>query len=657
MRKFTKCLAAVLALLLLIGMAPVSAKPMEPFVPKEYVAQTDTAPAMNIIEDGASEYVIVRGINASSSEITAAEKLQEYLERISGCALPIVTDEQPVQSKEIIVGKTNREGADTYQVDRDAFGDDGFILKTVGDTIVIAGGEQRGALYGVFDFLQKFLGCRWFSTEVIIIPETATVAMPKEIDVLEAPAFKFRNPQIVGPMSTAGGLPPDYALANKINGTGTGAVYPEEYGGALKYNSSHDMYAILPAEAYFGEHPDWYAMDAKGNRVPDNPCLSNEEVIQFLIDYALRRVEEDPGLICIGMGLNDSGVSCQCEACRAIYAEEGCQSAGTLVRMINRVCAALREAGSETMIGTFAYAATIDAPHKTKLDSNAVVYFAPIGLCYAHPMESCAMKDSAKHRKQLQDWKNVTEKIVIFDYPCNYNHYQLPRPSWAVLQPNIKYFYENNSIGLINCSNMRCDMSLSLLNTWLYAKLLWDPYQDMEALYADFLPLYYGDGWQYIREYLRVISEELTGRKLWGRTRHFQCCDGPGNKGMLYMKRGEIKYCDDLWENAKALAKEDWQLANVRRAEVSYRVWKADRLKGEFLTNHAQSSRQLLADIWELGVTQHNEDYEADYITIEDSERLGIYYLMPRYWSWRQLGRSTKEAKNFPQMLWRWLFG
>ena len=160
MRKFTKCLAAVLALLLLVGAVPAVAKSKQPFVPQEPAIPADTAPKMTIIEDGESKYVIVRGAQASPSEITAAEKLQEYLERISGCKLAIITDEMPAQGKEIIVGKTNREGASTYEVPHEELGDDGFILRTFGGSIVIAGGEQRGTLYGVFDFLQKFLGCR-----------------------------------------------------------------------------------------------------------------------------------------------------------------------------------------------------------------------------------------------------------------------------------------------------------------------------------------------------------------------------------------------------------------------------------------------------------------------------------------------------------------
>ena len=222
MRKCTKCLAgtlALLALLMLIGIIPTSAKPMGPFIPKKIEAIEDTAPKMILIEDGTSKYVIVRGAQASPSEVTAAEKLQRYLERISGCVLPIVTDDEAARDYEIIIGRTTREGIDTYEVPRGELGDEGFILKTVGESIVIAGGEKRGTLYGTFDFLEKFLGCLWLTGEVTVVPEAQTVAVPAEIDVLEKPAFAFRNP-IVVPYLCAD---VDYCLANRIN-AGAGVV-------------------------------------------------------------------------------------------------------------------------------------------------------------------------------------------------------------------------------------------------------------------------------------------------------------------------------------------------------------------------------------------------------------------------------------------------
>ncbi|MCL2512914.1 MAG: DUF4838 domain-containing protein, partial [Oscillospiraceae bacterium] len=488
MRKFTKFLAAVLALSLLVGAAPAGAKSMEPFIPEKIEAAEDNAPKMNIIEDGSSDYVIVHGAQAAPSEVTAAEKLQEYLERVGGCELPIVTDAEPAGQKEIIVGKTVREGVGTYQFDRDKLGDDGFIIVTVGENIFIAGGEKRGTLYGVFDFLEKFLGCRWFSTEAVIIPEAQTVAVPEDIYEYETPAFTYRSPQIIN--SYFGDT--DYCLANRVNGHAAGGVNNEKYGGIVDYNLGNIAHIITGDAAIYAAHPDWFAINEKGERVfgeYGSPCMSNPEVIQFYTEYALANKDLD----CIGMSHNDTALSCQCAGCKAIYKEEGTlgktgESGATLVRMLNKISDELDKVGSDAMFGILAYAATAEAPQKTRLTDRTVIYFAPIGMCYAHPFETCTYKGTIEHRRQLDDWVKIASNFIQWDYPCNYDHWNLPYPLWAVMQPNIQYFYENNFIGWFNCGGAECDTSFFPMTTWLYGKLLWDPYRDMEALYDDFLP-------------------------------------------------------------------------------------------------------------------------------------------------------------------------
>ncbi|HOU09838.1 MAG TPA: alpha-glucuronidase family glycosyl hydrolase, partial [Clostridiales bacterium] len=184
-------ISSILAVLIFLSSSfGIVNPPVEPFVPENIVEEVDNSPKMTLIDTGASAYVIVKGAAASPSENTAALKLRAYLQQISGVELPIVTDAAPAAEKEIIVGRTNREGAG-YTVDRAALGDEGFIIKTVGAKLVIAGGEKRGTLYGVFDFLEKFLDCAWLSADTTIVPEKATVCIPAAIDEYETPAFMF----------------------------------------------------------------------------------------------------------------------------------------------------------------------------------------------------------------------------------------------------------------------------------------------------------------------------------------------------------------------------------------------------------------------------------------------------------------------------------
>lgn len=626
----------------LFGLVNPPAPPV--FTPESIVVPVDSVEKMTIIDTGASAYVIVKGTDASPTENTAALKLQTYLKQISGVELAVVVDTAPAQAKEIVVGKTNREGA-LYTVDRTALGDDGFIIKTVGQKVIIAGGELRGTLYGVFDFLQKFLGCKWLSNTAIIIPEQSAVAVPVSMDVREIPAFKFRAPTMVYNMTS---INPDYALANKINGL-IPSVNTPALGGMIADYPGHTAAIILPPAEYFATHPEYYAQTETGERITDNPCLSNEDVIQKYIDYAKKQIQDNPNLTSITMGLNDSDVTCHCDACEAIYAEEGA-NAGTLIRLLNSVCDAIRPLNSSVKLLTFAYASTVEAP-KTVCDENIIIYYCPITMCYAHPLQECDYDASKDACRQLVEWGKVTNNIYIFEYPMNYSEQALPYAKYDAMQPNIQFYYENHASGLFNCAVSNCDPNFFVLDNYIYAKLLWNPYADLESIIAEFMVDYFGEGWQYVREYLRMISEECNGKSFLGVQMHVVCVSGAMEAGNISMGKAQVAYCDALWSKAKELAKEDSQLINLRSNEISWRVWKSDNFAGEFSLFQPSSKRytandRLFADICALGVTQHDEG--SDYVSPADFDRLDLNKLNPTFWTWRRLGEDNKfEAKTF----------
>jgi hypothetical protein len=60
----------------------------------------------NITFDGWSDYVIVIGKTCELAEKTAASELRNYIKKMSGAFLEIVTDDTPKAEKELVVGNT-----------------------------------------------------------------------------------------------------------------------------------------------------------------------------------------------------------------------------------------------------------------------------------------------------------------------------------------------------------------------------------------------------------------------------------------------------------------------------------------------------------------------------------------------------------------------
>ncbi|MBR6558738.1 MAG: hypothetical protein IKT70_06970, partial [Clostridia bacterium] len=92
--------------------------------PDDTMAEDMLEPLL-LVDDGKTDYVIVRSENAYITEVTASTELQSYIKQITGVEIPIVTDSTAPAEKEIVVGKTNRESEGEF--DREELGDDGLV--------------------------------------------------------------------------------------------------------------------------------------------------------------------------------------------------------------------------------------------------------------------------------------------------------------------------------------------------------------------------------------------------------------------------------------------------------------------------------------------------------------------------------------------------
>lgn len=108
----------------------------------------------------------------------AARLLQDFVQRISGASLPVLTDKTP-RKGDIVIGGSDVAGLT----------EDGFRLKTNNGIIYISSGGDKGNIYGVVTLLEDYLGVACYSANAYTLTERSTVVVPK-LDRAENPATR-----------------------------------------------------------------------------------------------------------------------------------------------------------------------------------------------------------------------------------------------------------------------------------------------------------------------------------------------------------------------------------------------------------------------------------------------------------------------------------
>src|ERR1700683_5180840 len=135
------------------------------------IAKNDSVP---LAVPGRQPYSIFLSTEASPSERWAAEELRRHVGQMTGIGLRIdIGSGVPASPRAVAIGRS----ALTDQLGIQPPEGESSVLKTVGETVVIAGGRQRGTMYGVSIFLEK-LGCRWFTADVARIPQSQALWLP-----------------------------------------------------------------------------------------------------------------------------------------------------------------------------------------------------------------------------------------------------------------------------------------------------------------------------------------------------------------------------------------------------------------------------------------------------------------------------------------------
>jgi hypothetical protein len=510
------------------------------------------AQLINLVSEGKSDYKIIFAGSTTHWDSLAAKELQSYLNEISSVEIPIKDDSSPLLSKEIIIGLNNR----SEKIDLSSLKDDGFIIKTDGDKLYFLGGGKKGTLNAVYTFLEEYLNCRMYSSEVKIIPKHNTIVLP-QINKIENPAFSYRSTHYLETWND------NYCHWHKL-------VDQEDK--KIWGMFVHTFETLLPQEKYFAEHPEYFAL-RNNVRVLGQPCLTDPDVFKIMVDELKNRMEENPQAEIWSVSQNDNFYNCQCASCSKIDSDEGSPS-GSLIHFVNKIA---REFPDKT-ISTLAYQYTRKAPKNLKPDKNVNIMLCSIESERNKSLESDTSGGAFIH--DLAEWSNITNNIIVWDYVVQFTNLVSPFPNFHVLQPNIKAFHKYNVPMIFEQGAGRNEgTEFGELRTYLIAKLLWNPYLNIESLMNDFLSGYYGKAGKYIREYIDLMTEELIKSKA-----QLLIYGNPVSSIKDYLAPELIKKYNQFFDEAeKSISEENEYLERVKKARLplKYAMLEQAKLIGE----------------------------------------------------------------------------
>ncbi|HOF62274.1 MAG TPA: DUF4838 domain-containing protein [Candidatus Latescibacteria bacterium] len=425
-----------------------------------------------------ARYTVVLPSDPSPSQVTAAHELVRYVSEMTGVSLPIATNTTPTCG--IFLGN----GADDL-------GADGFRLRATPPHFRIEGGRVHGTLFGVYDFLERYCGCEWFSPTTSVIPTKNRIVVSATLDDLQKPAFLLRDMNWTAQLH-------DWPFTAKLKLNGFRVEYPEEMGGRDHRKDTTTGGAIFdsltPPKKFFKEHPDWFSLiDGKRKAERSQRCLTNTEFLDFLVNQMRERIKKNyPACKYYSIYQNDLKNACQCENCKKIDEAEGTPMA-TVLLMANYVAERIAPDYPDVKILTFSYMYTLKPPKTIKPHKNVMIKYCTDQVDFSKPLVESRWRGNKEFVENFKVWRTLTDQIYIWDYSANFKYLFMPFECLHSFPSNFRLYRDVGVVGVFTEGDHYGTHCVDEpLKTWVIAHLLWNPDQPIEPLINRFMQGFYG---------------------------------------------------------------------------------------------------------------------------------------------------------------------
>lgn len=556
---------------------------------------------MRLVEQGAPNATIIIPESPTSREQFAAAELQKYIQQLSGGVLPIVSDTTAVHGNVILIGGPQRN-ARTKQLinittfDQEVPGPEGLMIRTFGkNTLVLAGStanpneKERGTLYAVYEFLERFLGCSFVAygkpgTNIgEYIPHRPTLAIG---------AIQYSKPKADLPYRTAivqyyKNIPHDHQLSisfidwlskNRYNRILTMASVYEDWktNGLLaqakkrgiQFTVGHHESSLLflPPhgnryfpEAYYETHPEYYKLLADGTRYDPETIWHGQWVFNSRNENAIEQVAKNiktwfsknpyVDIVCL-WPCDRTAPQCQDSLC------QGYSKTENYAYFVNEVAKKVSAVYPYKKIDMLIYHDLWAYPGNLDLDASLVIDQANIRRSYDKAGGSSLI--GTKYERNAKAWAAAGAKVVYYEYYMGvFSRHQVYFPMADMLDTIYRHFKADGycqGVGTqIECHNVWN----FLLNFYVHGRTAYNTDLTISDNLERFCKIF-GKGAPYIRAYFKYIAHFFQGQ-------------GGSYPGRYFMQNVNKEKIYSYFEDAYQAEPEGRLRNNIRMLRMAFR--------------------------------------------------------------------------------------
>ncbi len=481
-------------------------------------------------------YTIAFPFGADEVIAFAAEELQKYLKKISGATFQANRSRRRIPPDCIILSTQSYKRDEVEKIANSARSlyEDGFRIHASPDQIILAGSNARGVLYAVYCFLEKS-GCRFFhpGPDGEIVPHHVPFKYPA-LDLTEFPTFRRRD--ITEDFRYAigdDGKPAaqhieywthliDWMGKNRINTTRN--LPDEKYlgeeakkRGLTSWGGGHILRTTLLPRELFGKHPDYFRMDAAGNRTDDgNLCCSSRAGLKIIARNAEEFVSGHPDIENLNVWGEDiwGGSWCYCPDCSKLSPQ------AQYMITCNAIAREFKKSKIKIPVVYIAYQDTLTPDISILPESNLRLHWAPRQRSYGKTLSDISSELNRWHVSLLEEWIRIfgASRVDVFEYyGDSLLFWNVPFPMPRVIAGDISFYNSrkiNDRILFLKLGDST--WFTHMLNAFTFARMSYNHTEDVETLIYDYYRFFFGDYAGDVKRWFDTFENAVSHVSQWG---------------------------------------------------------------------------------------------------------------------------------------------